>query len=915
MRPLLTTKLYIPPVRPKLVSRPRLIQRLNAGLQSGRKLTLISAPAGFGKTTLASEWVHQGETPVAWVSLDEGDNDPVRFLSYVIAALETLHAGLGESVLPLLHSFQALPATPVSAGGAERMEGVLTALINAIVAAPADPATGPGFALILDDYHVIEAQAVHDALTFILDHRPPRMHLVIASRTAPPLALARLRVQGQLTDLRADDLRFRPDETAAFLNEVMGLHLSDEDVALLEARTEGWIAGLQMAALSMQERDDVAGFIAAFAGRHRYVLDYLTEEVLHQQPQVIQTFLLQTSILDQLTGPLCDEVTGRDDGREILERLEHANRFIIPLDDERRWYRYHHLFGDFMRARLRQAQAELWPTLHHRAAAWYEERGLTAKAIDHALEAGDFEWAARLIEGAAEMALTRSQVSTFQDWVEALPDEVVRARPNLCLFHAWALLLTGRSLDSVESRLQEAEDDAVSVPGRVKALRSLIAAFQGHASGATELSRQALERLPQGDPFLRSIVALNLSIPVTLSGDIRAALGAWREAAQIAQQAGNILAAVIATCLQAELHITQGQLYRAQAVYQRALELAAGERGQPLPIGGVALMGLGELSRQWNDLETATRLLTEGIELTREWGEIVAFDGYIALARVKQAQGDMHGARDILQHASRLAIQFDVSELDDLLVDGYRVRLWVAEGDVAKAARLVEEHGPDSDLAYHLREFEHITLARVRLAQDRPDEALGLLTLLLSEAEKLDRIGSVIEILTLCALAHQAQGQTDQATTTLERALSLAEPEGYVRTFVDEGEPMARLLSQIRQERRKGQLAAARGAAPGYATRLLAAYEVRTKDDGPKTKEALSSSVPRHPKESLIEPLGERELEILRLIATGLSNREIAAELILAVSTVKWYVNSLYGKLGVHSRTQAVARARELELL
>jgi LuxR family maltose regulon positive regulatory protein len=649
--PLLTTKLYIPPVRPGLVSRPRLIERLNEGLH--RKLTLISAPAGFGKTTLLSEWVHRRSEvtpplPVAWVSLDEGDNDPTRFLAYVIAALQTLalsqvegiEANIGKGALGALQSPQPPP-----------MESVLTALINEIVTIP------DSFALVLDDYHMIEAQPIHDALTFLLDHLPSQMHLVIASRADPPLPVARLRGRGQLTELRVDDLRFTPDEVAEFLNRIMGLGLSVDDITALDSRTEGWIAGLQMAAVSMQGRENISGFVAEFTGSQHYILDYLIEEVLQRQSESVQSFLLQTSILERMSGPLCDAITGTGNSHAMLEHLEHANLFVFPLDDNHHWYRYHILFADLLRQRLHRAQPDLVPTLHRRASEWYEQNGHTAAAIDHALSAGDPERAAHLIEQAAESMMMRSEIATLQSWVEALPDEMVRARPTLCVFHTWALMLSGHPLEVAEARLQDAveADAAGSVSGEVMAVRALIATYQGKTRQSIELAHQALELLPEESLSLRSLVAGFLSLNYFYSGDVVAARQALDETVRIGQRAGNVMNTVLALCHLAELSIIQGQLHEGRAFYEQALELAIDEQGQGQrqPIAGIALIGLGRLLLEWNDLDGATRHLVEGIELIKKWGEAGAINGYIGLACVKQAQGDVEGAREAIQTAQQ----------------------------------------------------------------------------------------------------------------------------------------------------------------------------------------------------------------------------------------------------------------------
>jgi len=961
--PLLTTKLYIPPLRPdpstalrtSLVPRPRLIQRLEEGLRLGHRLTLVSAPAGFGKTTLLSGWLRQSGMPVAWVSLDEGDNDPARFLAYFVAALQTIEADIGEGISGVFQSPQPPP-----------MEELLTALVNQINAIP------DRFVFVLDDYHLIEAQSIHDALRFLLDHLPPQMHLVIASRADPPLPLARLRGRGQLTELRQTDLRFTPDEAAAFLNQVMGLGLSADDVAALASRTEGWIAGLQMAAVSMQGQEDVAAFIQAFTGSDRYILDYLVEEVLQRQPSSVQTFLLQTAILNRLVGPLCDAVMGSSplvgewasgvpnlfgaaspecenrpqqvgdsppckkptlergrgegSGQAMLERLERANLFIVPLDNERRWYRYHRLFADLLRKRLRQAQPDLVPTLHRRASEWYEQNGSTAEAVDHALSAGDFERAALLIEQVAEATFMRSEMATFLSWVELLPDALVRAQPLLCVYHAGALLWGGRPLDAIEARLQdtvEADPDG-SISGEVAAIRALLAAHQGDVRYSTELSHRALELLPEESLFLRSVVAGSLGLAYLWSGDIVAATRTFDELARIGQETGNVMLTVFALRRLARLRMVQGQLYQARAIYGQALELAVDRQGRPLPIAGLALMGLGELWREWNDLKAATRDTMKGIALISQWGETGTVEGYVTLARVKQAQGDEDGARQAIQKAQQLALKTDTTEVDDLGVALQQARLWVVQGNLEAAMSWVEERGlalrkvgpaaleaRDDLLDDHLRKYEHLVLARVLLKQDQPDKALALLEPLLPRMEQQGRTGLVIEIQVLRALAFRAQALSRgsargdnlaQAMTALERALSLAEPGGYVRIFVDEGEPMAQLLYQ----------AAARGIAPEYAGRLLAAFEIETVER-PKTKARDPLSVV-HPS-ALIEPLSEREIEVLQLIAEGLSNREIAQKLALSVSTIKVHTYNIYGKLGVHSRTQALAKARALGIL
>ena len=884
--PLLTTKLYIPPVRPELVSRPRLIERLNAGLLHKRKLTLISAPAGFGKTTLLSEWTRGCERPIAWVSLDKDDNDPTRFWGYFVAALQTVRARIGKAALALLHSPQPPP-----------IEAILTTLINEITGIP------DGFALVLDDYHVIEAQPIHDALAFLLDHLPPQIYLVIATRADPPLPLSRLRGRGQLIELRTADLRFTPDEAAAFLNQVMGLRLPAEDVAALEARTEGWIVGLQMAALAMQGQgtERIASFVAAFAGSHRYILDYLTDEVLLQQPESVQTFLLQTAILDRLTAPLCDAVTERSDGQTMLERLEAANLFIVPLDDERRWYRYHHLFANLLRRRLSRTQPDLLPALHLQASDWYEKTGLVGEAVSHALAAEDVERAARLVEGRALAMIFLGELTTLVGLLDALPDEVVRSRPWLCIAHAWALVFAGL-LDAVELRLKGAETtldtfgdarraEGRHIAGHIAAIRAYIAALRGDMSRAAEFTREALEQLPEEDLAVRGLSAGLLGTVLRWSGDLVAAAQALARAIAITQAASDSHAAVEALYNLAAVQFAQGQLHKTVATCRDALLLAdeyieRGGRRLPIVAPGYYLMS--QVLREWNDLEGALRHAREAIELCEQWGwpEGLAF-GYLRLARALQAVGDADGAHEAIRKARQAAS--GLSPWFGAHMAAHQARLWLAQGNLTPASHWAQESGlsADDELNYQYM-GEYSVLARVLIAQVRLDEASRLLARLLEMTEAAGAMSYVIETLVLQALALQAQGKDDQALTVLERALSFAEPEGYVRTFIDKGAPMAALL----------RTAASRGIALDYVSKLLAAFG-----------EVAFPSAP------LVEPLSERELEVLRLLAAGLSNREIAAELFLAVGTVKKYTSNIYGKLNVHKRTQAVARARELGLL
>jgi LuxR family maltose regulon positive regulatory protein len=934
--PLLTTKIHIPPVRSELVSRPHLIVRLDEGLK--HKLTLVSAPAGFGKTTLLSEWTHQIRSggrartgavtapllQAGWLSLDESDNDPTRFTIYLVAALRA-------ALEPEWHD--ALEDLPISQVPSQ--EEVLTGLINQVAAIPHQ------LALVLDDYHLITAQAVHDALVFLLDHLPENLCLIIASRSDPPLQLPRLRARGQLLELRQADLRLTAEEAAAFLNQVMGLALSPEDVTALEARTEGWVAGLQMAALAMRgiaaqgtaspAQSALSEFVRAFTGSHRFILDYLMEEVLEQQPPESQEFLLATSILKRLTGPLCDyirfseadlegtAVAARGDSRSILESLDAANLFIVPLDEERRWYRYHRLFSDLLRKRLRQTHPELVPVLHRRASKWHEQQGTMVSAIDHALAAEDFERAADLIEGSVEATLMRSEVVTFLHWMERLPDEWARTRPTLCFYHAWALLMSGGSLEVAEQRLQEiaclreAAGGEDLMPGRMAALRAYTALFQADTARTTELCREALETLPESDLFLRSIVTWMLSLASLADSDPQDVAQALQDLARKGQEVGNPLVAVTALCYQARLQVREGRLHRASEILERALQLATDQQGRRLPIASEALIGLGSLWGEWNDLEAAEGYLLESIELAKRWSELASFDAYIPLVRIRAARGDIEGAREAMETAQQLAQRSEFTEVDDIVVELQQALFSVTQGEVEGATRWAEGRGllPGASKASgpgpgegldHLRErmqkYEHIVLARLLVALDRAAEALDQLEPLLDLARQRGRVDLIIEVQILRALAWRMAGDDGQAMEALAEALSLAEPGGWVLTFLDEGPVMADLLRR----------AASQGIALPYVASLLAALDAREHDEG-------ATEPQYHPAQPLIEPLSEREMEVLRLLSAGLSNPEIAEQLYIAVSTVRSHCKSIYGKLDVHKRWDAVHRAQELGLL
>jgi LuxR family transcriptional regulator, maltose regulon positive regulatory protein len=903
---LVSTKLRPSQARPNLVARPRLTATLER--ETGRKLTLISAPAGFGKTTLLVEWLREradGEGYVAWVSLDEGDNDPVRFLSYLVAALRrTVGEDFGEGVLAALRS----PGPP-------RMEAVLGAFVNELADLPGE------VAVVLDDYHVIDSESVHRIVSFLLERLPDDAHIVISSRVDPPLPLARLRAHGQITELHAADLRFTPEEAAAFLSQAMGLDISADDIAALEGATEGWIAALQLAALSMRERKDISDFIRSFSGGHRDVFDFLAEEVLDRQSELVQTFLLETSILDSLSGPSCDAVTGRSDGQRMVERLERENLLVVPLDDERVWYRYHHLFADFLRSRLERELPERLTPLHLRASEWYEENALIAEAVRHALSAGDHERAARLMEGGVGQTWYRGEVMTLLGWLRELPNEAMLRRPLLLVWYAAALMLVGR-FDGVESLLREAEG-AVGAAGEDQgeelrpvadetgsqhvlatagAVRSLQARLQGDPKGAIEHARRALALLPEDNLDPRPFAALCLAEAYQAADDLEAANSTFAETVELGLAAGHDYIALTAMGSLARLWMVQGRLREAEETLRQALGFAAERGAELLPAVGRVRIARGELLLERDDLEASGRELTLGAELIERAGELeILARGQVALSRAKWARGDAEGALNLAHEAERLARE---SGSPQAIADAtlWKARLHLMRNELRAAASELERAWAVDDVPRSTQDAKRISLARLLIAREDHDEALQMLDRLRETAEAADQRDSIVEIRTLQALVLRAKDEKNRAMEVMGRALALAEPEGYVRIFVDEGPPMAELLSEVLEAQQRGQLDSLRRVPAHYLRKLLAALE----RDAPS---------PTPPSTELHEAPSERELEVLQLIASGKSNRRIASELYVSVGTVKTHINNLYRKLDAHSRTQAVARARELKLL
>ncbi len=902
---LLESKIHMPRLRRSLVARPRLAQQLELGVDAA--LTLVSAPAGFGKTTVLTEWLSvpvADSRSIAWLSLDQRDNDPVVFWTYLVSSVAAAEPGVRADAVALLES----PQPPV--------EEVLTTLLNDISVLPHD------VVLVLDDYHVVEEPAIHQQMSFLLDHLPAQLKLVIAGRADPPLPLSRLRARGELVEIRAADLRFSPDEAAAYLRDVMGLALTAQDVTALEARTEGWIAALQLAALSLRGRDDISGFIAAFAGDDRYIVDYLAEEVLQHQPEHVRHFLLRTSILDRLSGALCDAVTGRDDSAAELAALDRANLFLVPLDDQRRWYRYHQLFADVLQVHLHEQYSPDLPELHGRASLWFEKNAFPAEAIGHALAARDFDRAAELVELAIPDTRTSRQETVLLGWIRSLPDEVLRARPVLSLGYAGTLMAHGET-DGVEGRLRDAElwlaantasgeklgTRAIAgsvvdsrefrrLPASIEIHRAGFDLLLGNPRGTLRHARRALDLAAEDDDLNRGAAAALMGLAAWGSGDLDVARRAYTDAIAHLQRAGHVSDSLGCAIALADIRQAQGRLGAAVHIYEQGLLDASAPGGSVLRGAADMHVGLSDLHRERGDLAAATQDLLRSQQLGEPLGlPQNRYRWRVAMARIRQAEGDLDGALDLLNEAERFYLS-DFSP-NARPVPAMRARLQIARREWGEALEWVRDRvlSVDDDLSY-LREFEHITLARLLLgghaaetSQGSLDDAMGLLARLLTAAESAGREGSVTEISMLQSLAHQARGDIAAALAALDRALLLAEPEGYLRTFVDEGPHMASLL----------RAAAKRGSTASYARRLLAGFD-QTKGRAPV-------------QDGLVEPLSERELVILRLLGSDLDGPGIARELSVSVTTVRTHSQHIYAKLGVNNRRAAVSRARELDLL
>jgi LuxR family transcriptional regulator, maltose regulon positive regulatory protein len=928
---LLKTKLFAPSLRSPIISRPRLKARLEAGMSGA--LTLLSAPAGFGKTTLLSDWFYdclkaesrqpdmdQGRPAlkIAWLTLDEDDNDPLRFQVYLAATVNALKPGSGEGT-------QALLTSP----GSTTLKQVVIDLINSLGEEAENETTRTRFALVLDDYHLIRAEQVHQALAYLLDHLPPNTHLTILTRSDPPLPIPRLRARQLLAEIRADDLRFTTEEAAAFLHQVMGLELSSQDIAALETRTEGWIAGLQMAALSMQGRQDLPAFINAFKGSHRYILDYLVEEVFQQQPEEIRHFLLHTCLLDQLCGPLCNQVSGRSDSSAVLERLEAANLFLVTLDDERLWYRYHQLFRDVLVSRLQQSYPDQIPALHQRAAAWYEDNGLLETAIHHALAGADFKRVEWLLSKVGGQLLTTGRWKRVLDWLDALPPDFVRESPQLCLYYAWSLLLTGKwePVEDYLSLLEEIMESREKVPssgepshgelnplagwrGQAATIRAQIASLQGQLPEAIEQSQLALAYLPEEDLLMRGIVAANLGFSYLTMDDYPKARKYLNLGRQASQAAGNQSMALSACNGLSRVDTAQGELQRAAAGYREVLE-TAGSRLEQAVVG--AHYNLSALLYEWNDLPGALEHIecAAGVSVQLNSQRLRQMCD-LQKAEILSAMGDWPGAEGLLLEAQKEATPI-LAEM----VAVARARLAARQGNARQLEQLLQDQAGETSPAYtsERRGEQHVRV-QACLTLDKLPEAGERLAALLPLAEGSGHHGALLEALCLQALLEWKLGQV-VAQQTLMRALKMAAPAGYVRTFLDLGPPMYGLLKETHFWLQRAGMGLPDTRLEGPLNPPLVAYVVSLLDAFEPAKPGpgdLGGAL-RQSQYALIEALSERELEILRLMAEGLTNQEIGEKLYLALGTVKSHAHHIFSKLEVKNRTQAIARARELDLL
>ena len=926
--PLLRTKTSIPPTRPGFVRRPRLTARINAGVKG--PLTLLSAPAGFGKTQLLAEWAAEGTHAVAWLTLSAEDNDYVRFFRYLSSAFQEVEPRLSEAILDYLQTAET-----------NRLE-MAVLLINEVSAIPKH------VVLVVDEYHVLENSAIIADLNFLLNNLPPNLHLVIASRSEQSLDLAILRARGQVTEIGADELRLTHAEIVQFVNQTMRLQLPPETIRTLEERTEGWVTGLQLAALSLRNPSDTSELLRGFKGDAHYLVDFLAQEVLHQQPEDIRQFLLRSSILDVLSGSLCEAVAGLDTvsgyGIRMLDQLEHLNLFVTPLDEQHKWFRFHNLFAEFLRHMLTETHAADMPLLHMRAATWFEQHSNLDQAFKHGLASGDMEWAANLMDRSIEALIETGEVSTLTHWIKHLPRKHIRQRPRLGLAYAWGLIARRQLgdarfwVDDVQQTMDARDmepsqptptNSAESLPqpshGELALVRSMLALASGDFQQATEYSREAVGYLEQGNPFIRSMLVLDESMHFILLGDTSRAIEALQETARIARRANNLFVLIVATCELAEMQMLQGRLSQAFVTLEKARLLAVGPDERTLALAGIIDNGFGELLREHNNLEDAKVYLERGRRLTQSMWAPSSMEATVSLARLLQSQGNIPESQSLITEAFRLALSAENSQWDEVSIAATAVRLALQRDDLAAAHRWweqsrLQDFRPDVSLEnypYHVFEYLLLTQARYDLAIGqsvgetvRLRQALERLQAILPQAEQFKRVSSQIEILVLQAIIEYALGESDQAGLTLLSALALGEAENYRRIYLDEGLVMAELLAHCLVEQ---QQSGAYYPSLQYIELLLEACRQEVEIRTPAAKSGAGAAAKTQ--DDLTIFLSARELEVLALIAAGKSNQEIAEQLYLALNTVKRHASNIYDKLAVKKRTEAIAKARQLGLI
>lgn len=891
---ILKTKIVVPPRREDLVARPRLLEQLNKN--SGGKLTLISAPPGFGKTTLLTEWCATLTQPVCWLNLDAADNDPTRFLTYVSAALEHVSPNLGELMRSMLYSLQPPP-----------FETLFTLIINEV------NRLDQKVTFIVDDCQTIENDVIYQAAAFLLKYLPSQLHLVLSTRREPLFSLASLRALGKLNEIRAEDLRFDRSETEIFLNQVTGLNLSPAAITKLESRTEGWIAGLQLAALSLQRRSDVEEYIEAFSGSHRHVIDYLAEEVLQRQPPEVQHFLLQTSLLSRLSAGLCEAVTGQNNAQKMLEELDKSNLFLVALDDRRGWYRYLSLFGDFLRAELEQTQPALLPELHRRAATWLAANNFPAEALEHALAVPDFEQASQIIVESAGQRLLRAEAVTILGWLQKLPPPLVENNLRLKLYQTWSLLLT-LQLESAKEKADQMQvwlqaQAVLSAEWRdfqteVMVIQTSIAALRRDLEPTIQLGRQVLTRLPAASIFLRSAVYWTLAYAYHMSGNLREAEKAYRAAIENAQLAGSISINLIALGGLGYVLALQGKLSEAAAIYQQAIELGSQPGKVVMPMTSLSIMSLGEVYYEWNDLEPARACLDQAIELCAPTLNEILLESYLIMARLEQAAGrpaeTLHWLDKVTEQAEAQNISRFVS-----YTACWRAQIGLWQNNPAFADEWQAHHPSGFDHTPHfLEQQDFVTYGYFLIQQARSEEALHLAKVISQTAEQNHWQTFLIQGLLMQAQAYILQGDQNNALEKIEQAVTQAEVGNYMRVFLNAGSPVFTLLKLL--EKTVVNLSAF---PLDYLKKLLTAFEKEL------VPPAESAPLELPAESSANALLSRRELEVLQLIAEGYTNKEIASQLIVAASTVKTHVDKIFFKLGVTNRAQAISEAKKLHVL